>query len=454
MMMLDFKNREEYTFYLHMYLKEQEREKFRDDFLALHPIDQVEIFSELNVQKRKRVYEWIGPKEFAPIFRGMERNQQKQIVTELKESYTIKMFEEMAPDDMTDFFEEIPNHLTGYFLDRMDEQEAHAIKRLMSYEKKTAGSLMTTEYLTIQQEKTVADVFETLRAEGKDAEMIYYLYVVNENNQLMGVLSLKDVLTSSLHETVRQLMKKHVISVFPHTDQREVVQLIRDYDIVAIPVTTETNQMIGIVTVDDVMDVVEDEVTGDFEELAGAKGSINLEVHPIKAAMKRLPWLLLLMVFGMATASVVQHFEDTLAQLALLAIFIPLITDMGGNTGTQSLAVVVRQLTLEKLKHPTCRRMIKRELLTGLIMGIVCGLFAALLAQFYGFGNMALGLIVGTALFGTVVISTMTGTIIPIIIHKLRIDPTVASGPFITTINDIVGLLLYFAIASSLAIYL
>ena len=295
---------------------------------------------------------------------------------------------------------------------------------------------------------------EFLRREGKDAETIYYIYVIDEAQKLVGVLSLRELITSPLVEKVKQLMKEQIISVSALADQEEVSTIITKYDLLAVPVTTSEGQMIGIVTVDDILDVLEEETTEDLGEFAAVKGALELEVNSFVATKKRLPWLILLLFIGMLTAGLISTFEATLAEVAILAIFIPLIADMAGNTGTQSLAVVVRGLALDKFDRKGVLRLLKRESATGLMMGLFCGEVVFVIALVIPDGNIVLGLIVGVSLFVTIVVSTLTGTVIPLIINKWNIDPAVASGPFITTINDIIGLFIYFSLATALLHYL
>ncbi|WP_096198911.1 magnesium transporter [Bacillus sp. FJAT-45350] len=447
---LNFRNREEYSFYLHLYLKQEKKAEFRNDFLALHPTDQVEIFKEFSAKKRKLVYQYLELEEVAVVFVGLETDEQKQVITELEDNYIIQLLQELSADDVTDFLGEIPDHISEYFLARMDKQEADTIKSLLSYEEDSAGAMMTTEYVKANVSETVSEVMSRLHVEGEEAETIYYIYVVDERNKLLGVVSLRDLITSTPQMKVSELMKEQLISVYPEIDQEEVAKVIKDYDLIAVPVMAMDGTLVGIVTVDDVMDIVEEEVTEDIEDFAAARGTIDLEISAPLAAKRRLPWLLVLLFLGFGTAALIGSFEQTLAEIALLAIFIPLIADMGGNTGTQSLVVVIRGIATGKLDRSMLYQLLKRELLTGLIMGSICGILVMLVALAFDFGNIILGVVVGISIFCTIVFSTIIGTVIPWIIHRLKIDPAVASGPFITTINDITGLLIYFSIAKAL----
>ncbi|MCL7748144.1 magnesium transporter [Halalkalibacter alkaliphilus] len=454
MKQISMKNRQEYTYYLFLYLKNNDKDLFREEFLDLHPTDQSEIFKQMGEVKRKKVYQFLSAEEFSQLFKGLHLHEQKQIFTELDDVYVLKMLKELPADEITDFFSEIPEHIASYLLNKMEKKEAENIKLLLTYQDHTAGSLMTTEFIKVSPHITAEKLMEQLRQEGMSAETIYYIYVVSEVDKLIGVVSLRELITSPLDRKVEQLMKEQVVTVTATTDQEHVSTIIKDYNLLAVPVVTSGDRIVGIVTVDDVMDVMEEEITEDIGEFAAVKGALDLDVNSLIATKKRLPWLILLLILGMFTAGLINFFEATLAEVAILAIFIPLIADMAGNTGTQSLAVVVRGMALNKIDSTAFWRLLKREIETGLMMGFVCGGLVSIVALLIPQGSPALGLIIGISLFVTILFSTLSGTVIPLIINKLKIDPAVASGPFITTINDIIGLFIYFSIATSLLHYL
>ncbi|WP_236939295.1 magnesium transporter [Evansella clarkii] len=451
---ISLKNREEFTYYLFMYLKNKDRESFREEFLDLHPTDQVDIFMQMSEEKRQRVYKYLSADEFSEIFQGLELSAQKTVFAELEEEYSLKMLDDLHADDITDFLGNIPDAVSSHLLENMNPKEAANIKLLLSFKDDTAGSIMTTEYITANPDNTAAEVMEKLRIEGTDAETIYYIYTVNENGSLIGILSLRELITSPPSEIIENIMKEQLITVSPFADQEEVSRLIKDYDLLAVPVTTSEGKLIGIVTVDDILDVIEEENTEDIGAFAAAGRATDLDMNAFQAAKIRLPWLILLLGLGTLTAGLIGSFEATLAELALLAMFVPLIADMAGNTGTQSLAIVVRGIALGKVGRGRYLQLLKREVLTGLMMGVVCGVLVALITMAVPMGNALLGFIIGVSLFMTVVVSGLTGTIIPLLIHKTKVDPAVASGPFITTVNDIVALFIYFSIATSLLNYL
>lgn len=312
---------------------------------------------------------------------------------------------------------------------------------------------MTKELIHIFADEKVNDVLERLREEAPDAEIIYYLYVVDDDKKLVGVVSLRELIVTSPEAVIHDIMHTDAVSVVEDTDQEEVGKLIQKYDLLAIPVVSKENHLLGIVTVDDVMDILEEETTEDFGEISATKGATDVNLGAFTAARKRAPWIIALMFFGLITGGVIDRFQETLESVVLLAAFIPMIMDSGGNVGTQSLAVSVRGLAVGSVEKKGFWGMIGRELSTGAMIGFICMIIIAILITVIK-GNMMLGVIVGISILATLSISAVVGAIIPLIINKMNIDPAVASGPFITTLNDIIGLMIYFSIATSLLEYL
>ena len=447
--------REEYTKQVLDALNANEKDHFREIFLELHPTDQAEIFIGLDEDKRKRVYEFLTPSEFAEIFQALQVENQKEISLELNEKYAAQMFNDMYADDVADFLGEIEEDgKAEKILKAMDKEEAADVKELLAYPPETAGAIMTKEFVAIKASSTTADVIELLRKEGPDAETIYYLYVIDKSDKLVGVVSLRDLITAPTTEIIENIMSTRIVSVSVTDDQEEVAKLIKKYDFLAAPVVTADGVLVGIVTVDDIMDVIEEEAEEDFGELNAARGSMDANISAFTAAKKRAPWIVMLMFLGLITAGVIGEFEETLEAVILLAVFIPLIMDSAGNTGTQALAVVVRGLAVGTVDR-SIGKMLKREFGTGLMLGLICAITLLIVVPFlYPEGGFILAGIVGVSLFLTLTFSTMVGASVPLIIRKLKIDPAVASGPFITTINDIMGLMIYFSIATALLDYL
>lgn len=453
MVKLDKKTRGQYTKMILNALHEGKKETFRETFLELHPSDQADIFITLDKDARSRGYTFLEPKEFADIFGNFEVQNQKLVFLELDEHYASDMFNNLFTDDAVNFLTEINSNRAEEVLTGMDEKKASEVRTILTYAHETAGSIMTKELISITSTETVADVLDMLREVAPDAEIIYYLYVVNAEEELVGVVSLRDLIIASPDTRIEDIMITRIVSVAEDIDQEDVGMIIKKYDLLAVPVISGENRLEGIVTVDDVMDILEEETTEDFGEISATKGATDINLSPFKAARKRAPWIIALMFFGLITGGVIGRFEDTLESVVLLAAFIPMIMDSGGNVGTQSLAVAVRGLALGTIKGNSIWRMVRRELTTGAMIGLICMvLIASLITIFYG--NITLGLVVGVSILCTLSVSAVVGAVLPLLINKLNFDPAIASGPFITTVNDIVGLLIYFSIATYLMDFL
>jgi magnesium transporter len=450
---LNNETKDDYTNHLIELLKKDANLQFREEFLQLHPTDQAEIYAKLVKEQRQGLYEMINPEEMADIFQALELQEQKELILELDQHYTSEMITHLYTDDAADLLSQLDESAAHALLKAMDLEDANDVKELMAYPPKTAGAIMTKEFISLASSHSAQQVIEQLREEAPNAETIYYLYVVNEQDQLVGVVSLRDLLTAQSNELVQNLMSSRVVSVDSDTNQEEVAKMIKKYNFLAAPVVSSDGTLLGIVTVDDVIDVLEDEATEDLGEFTAARGATDINVSAFTAAKLRSPWIVLLMFFGLLTAGVIEQFEETLNQIILLAAFIPLLMGSAGNAGTQSLAVVVRGLALGTLEKKGLFRILLKEFSTGMMIGFICAMTLLLIIPIF-YGSYMVAVIVGISIFCSLSVATIVGATVPLIIHKFKIDPAFASGPFITTVNDILGLLIYFTIATSLLHYL
>src|SRR5699024_1670263 len=362
-----------------------------------------------------------------------------------------EMFHNMFIDDVVSFLTKL-NESDGdvdFILDNMELGKAKEIEAMLAYEKETAGAVMTKELVSINPSYTVGEVLRILRKIAPGAEMVYYLFVIDDEGKLTGVVSLRDLIIAEPSERIANIMSRRVISVRDNIDQEEVGKLIKKYDLLAVPVVSTEDHLLGIVTVDDIMDILEDETTEDFGEFSTTKGATDITLTPFAAAQKRSPWIIALMFLGLITGSVIGRFEVTLESVVMLAFFIPMIMDSAGNVGTQSLAISVRGLALGTINDSSSLKIIWRELQIGFSIGLICMFVITTLVSLI-YGNFALAISVGFSILATLSMSAVIGAVVPLIINKLNIDPAVASGPFITTLNDIIGLFIYFSIATSL----
>lgn len=429
-------------------LANQQIDQFRAEYLELHPYDQAAVFEEQPEEIRKQIYSYLSPDETAEIMENVNWENADLYFTEMYSRYAAQVLAEMSADDAVDILKEMDKNKVASFITIMEKESADEIKHLLHYEDKTAGSIMTTEFVSVSATDTVREAMLHLRAEAPDAETIYYTYVVDQDKKLVGVISLRNLIIAEKDWLISEVMSDRIVSVDVGGDQEHAAQMMRDYDFLALPVVDFQNHILGIITVDDILDVMEEEADEDYSRLAGVSDTEKGEDSAFVSARKRLPWLVVLLFLGMITASMISRFENTLSQVAILASFIPLIGGMGGNTGTQALAVAVRGMATGDVAKRGKMRMVMREGLTGIITGLSCGIVITIVVTIWQ-KDFFLGLLVGLSIFATLIIATLAGAIIPLLMHKLNIDPAIASGPFITTINDIISILIYFGLATA-----
>ncbi|NLN17430.1 MAG: magnesium transporter [Firmicutes bacterium] len=419
----------------------------------LHPTDQAELIKELTPSERRQVLSHLSYEQLAEIVAELHYDDQRDVLRELGRDKIPGVLDEMSSDDVVDLLRELETEQAQELLGLMGTEEAQDVRELLVYPEQTAGALMTTEYVALPHRLSAGETIDALRIISPDAEMIYYVYVIDERERLVGVVSLRDLIVAKPTMPLQEIMRKKVISVPASMDQEEVAKLLDKYDFLALPVVDEEDRLLGIVTVDDVMDVITEEATEDFIKMAAIHGMEDLALSPKEAAFHRLPWLLFLLLAGFLTGGIITRFEDTLQSALALAAFIPIIADMAGNTGTQALAVVVRSMALKRFVGKEVLELLRQEASIGLIVGTVCGILVAFLAVLWH-GNPFLGFVVGVSMWVTLIVSTMIGALMPVLFNALGVDPAVASGPFITTVNDIVGLGIYFTLATKFLAYL
>jgi magnesium transporter len=436
-------------------LQQEDLDLFRSEFIQLHSYDQAKFFSKVEDELRIRLYHYLSPEEMAELFESLDIDEEdyQDLLAEMNPSYAAEMLSNMYADDAVDVLNELDKEQVVSYLTIMDVESAKEIKELLHYEEYTAGSIMTTEFVAISQNQTVRSAMYILKNEAPNAETIYYIYVVDEDKKLVGVISLRDLIISHDDVMISEIMSDRVMAVGVSEDQEAVARQMKDYDFLALPVVDFQHHLLGIITVDDIMDVMEEEASDDYSKLAGIADLDSIDRNPFHAAKKRLPWLIALLFLGMFTASLIGRFEATLDKVAILAVFIPLIAGMAGNTGTQALAVAVRGIATGDLEKENKLNLIIREAGTGLITGTTCGIVVSMIVYVWK-GTFFLGILVGVSVMISLFVATLAGTLVPLLMHKLKVDPAVASGPFITTINDIISILIYFGLATLFMNYL
>lgn len=428
-------------------------DEFRTEFFELHSYDQAAYFTQLDDDRRQVIYQMLSPLEVAEFMEVAELEDYHDIFETMDARYASEILSEMSYDNAVDILNELPKENVAALLLLMDKEVSDEIKALLHYDEDTAGGLMTTEYISVSSLMTVKEAMIQLKEDAAEAESIYYIFVINERRQLVGVISLRDLIIAESDDYIEDIMSERVISVNVADDQEEVAGIMRDYDFIIVPVVDYQNHLLGIITIDDIVDVMDEEASEDYSKLAGVSDIDSTDDSVIATARKRLPWLAALTVMGMGTATILGSFEETLERVALLAAFIPIIGGMAGNSGTQSLAVVVRGIASGEINNQSKFRLAMREMGSGLLTGVCCALLLfTIICLLYR--EPVLGAIVAFSLTIAMTVATLLGALVPLVMNKVNIDPAVASGPFISTINDVISMLIYFGLATTFMSYL
>ena len=419
-----------------------------------HPADLAGVFQYLSLSEQKAFFDLFDSVEQkAILFSELEHEIVLSLIEAEPAEKVAEILEQMPNDDVADLLGKMSDASAKALLDLMTKEGSEEVEGLLGYDPKTAGGIMVVDFIALNQETTAKEAVEALQKEYIDIEMPFYLYLVDDSGYLRGVVSLRQLVVVPPATQLKSIMDANVVSVQTNTDQEEVAQIVAHYNFLAVPVIDEHNKLVGIVTVDDVIDIIHEEATEDILKMAGLGGSVEyIETQTIfKSIRKRLPWLLASWIGGIVACYVVGYFEQSLNKLVYLAAFMPIIMGMGGNVGTQTSASIMRGLATGRIDISQIWRIILRELSIGFCLGFVYGAMLSLFAQFkYGFEMWELGMVVGFAMICSMTLAATLASSIPLVFHRFRIDPAVATGPFVTTFTDILSVFFYFKIATLL----
>ncbi|PWZ88268.1 magnesium transporter, partial [Staphylococcus pseudintermedius] len=399
---------------------------FREEFLALHSYEQSEYFEISDDDVRQKMYRFLSPEEVSEFFENLEIDEEdyEALFETMNATYASQVLEQMSYDNAVDILNQLSKKKIASLLMLMNREEAKEIKALLHYDEDTAGGIMTTEYISLTINTPVHEALMRVKDQAPDAETIYVIFVVDEDKKLVGVISLRDLIIAENDAYIEDIMSERVISANVADDQEDVAQTMRDYDFIAMPVVDYQNHLLGIITIDDIVDVMDEEASEDYSRLAGVSDIDSTDDTIFQTALKRLPWLLILTVLGMITASILGSFEETLEKVALLAAFIPIISGMSGNSGTQSLAVSVRNISTGDIKEKSKIKLALRESGSGFLTGITCAVSLSLIIMLL-YGQPYLALIVGTSLTIAMTVGTIPKRLITSGITEPIVVPTV-----------------------------
>src|SRR5512139_21861 len=413
-----------------------------------HPADIAALFRYLDLKEQRILFNLIEDAEkSAYVLSELDHGTGAELLAQLDKETITEVLQEMPYDDAVDIIQNMPEEVAEELLSIMHIETSEEIEQLLQYGEDTAGGIMATEFFALGEDLTVREAIAALQ-EAKDLEMVFYVYVVNDQQQLVGVLSLRQLLTVPPSTPLSRIMTTEVISVGTGMDQEEVAQQVARYNLLAVPVVDDQNRLVGIVTVDDIIDVLREEATEDMLKMAGtSEEELLYGYRSLKIARLRLPWLITSLFGGVITGYLMWLFRGTLEQIIALVTFVPVITGMGGNVGGQSSTIVVRGFATGRIDFSTLGQVFLKELRVGLIMGVICGTVVGLVALLWH-RNPYLGLVVGLAMITAMTVAASMGVLAPSFFKRIGIDPAIASSPFVQTANDISGILIYFATAT------
>lgn len=391
----------------------------------------------------------LSKQEAIEVYEHLDYSVQERLIEELRSQEVLDIVDKMSPDDRARLFDELPAKIVNRLLEQLSPNERQATSQLLGYEAGTAGRIMTPELISLKENFTVAETLERIRRLANASEMIYYLYVTDGARRLTGILSLRQLVTSQPEQKIGDVMNREPVFLYTDTDQEEVARLIQRYDFLAVPVVDRERRLVGIVTVDDVIDILQEETTEDIYTLGGgvqSGGDNYFQLDLISVARKRVVWLLVLLVTNTVTGTIIRSQEDILAKVVSLAAFIPLLTGTGGNVGAQSSTVVIRGMNTDEIRAMGPLQVIVREGLAGALLGGILGTIATVWA-FLLQNNLEVAIAVGISLVAISILASVSGSALPFLFRILRLDPALMSAPFITTAVDVLGVLIYFSLA-------
>ena len=423
----------------------------KDIIIDLFPPDVAELLQSLEHEETIEIIKLISSDRFPEIFSYLDNNNQILILQDLTTGRLKNVLNEMPSDERADLFLKITPELKKQLFSIMSEEEKRDVEELIQYKENTAGALMTTEFAKVGPQISFKEATEILRRTALKRETIYYIYVTDEKDKLLGVFSLKDLIMAPADKKVSELMDSNFIKIQLNDDQEEVASLFKKYDLLALPVVDSLDNIHGIITVDDIVDVIEQEDTEDFHKMAAIEAipEAYLKTPFFTVAKKRIGWLLLLLITYAISTQLMEHYSFALESVIALAFFIPMLSGSAGNAGTQSATLVIRGLATGEISFQDIFKIMKREIFMGLMLGTILGALGFLRAYLMQ-GNPFLGLTVGYSLALVITIATFIGSILPLLLHKAGVDPAISAGPFLTTILDITSILIYFQVAKVL----
>ncbi|WP_251859943.1 magnesium transporter [Clostridium sp. Marseille-Q2269] len=433
-------------------INERKYSEARNELLKLNNVDIANLLEELD-NKNMLVLFRLLPKDIeTDVFSYMSNDMQQYIIQSITHEEMTSILDQLYFDDVIDLLEEMPANIVKKILLNTDEKKRKLINQFLKYKEDSAGSIMTIEFVDLKKEMTVEESIERIRKTGVDKQTINTCYVIDKDRKLDGIISIRRLILSNKDVLIKDIMKENYVSINTFDDQEYVAAQFKKYDLVSMPVVDKEHRLVGIITIDDIVDIIDQENTEDFHKMAAMEPSEDeyLKTGVFELAKHRILWLLVLMISATFTGSIIRKSEDVLQSVVILASFIPMLMDTGGNSGSQSSTLVIRGLALGEIKLKDIFKVMWKEFQVSVIVGIVLSVVNFLRVYFIEKVNFMVSLTVCISLFFTVVLAKVVGGILPIVAKKLKLDPAIMASPLITTIVDAVALLIYFGIAKLL----
>ncbi|MEM8639124.1 MAG: magnesium transporter [Cyanobacteria bacterium P01_G01_bin.54] len=437
---------------LQMLLEQSNLQGAKILLVPVQPVDIAEAIEGLPESMQAIAFRLLSKDEAIEVYEYLDSTVQQALLEEFKRQEVIDIVDNMSPDDRARLFDELPAKVVRQLLAQLSPNERQMTASLLGYEEDTAGRLMTPEYIALKEHLTVTETLEQIRAQANASELVYYLYVTDNSRRLTGIVSLRDLVVSPADTPLSEIMARDVISVTTDMDQEEVARFIQRYDLLALPVVDKEQRLVGVVTFDDMIDILEKEATEDIYAIGGvqADGDNYFQTNLLTVARRRVFWLLILLVTNTVTGLIIQT-QGTLleatGQAIAIAAFIPLLTGTGGNIGAQSSTVVIRGLNTEELSALGPVQVIFREAMAGLLLGASLGILATFWAHYLMQRDLTVAIAVGLSLVVISLLASVSGSALPFLFRAFKLDPALMSAPFITTAVDVLGVLIYFNIA-------
>ncbi|PNK01390.1 magnesium transporter [Cylindrospermopsis raciborskii S07] len=423
--------------------------KLKYDLNSLQPVDVGEYISELPEQQRAIAFRLLNKNQAIDVFEYLPTDVQEELINSLHDVQVVHLVEEMSPDERAYLFDELPAGVVKRLLQQLSPEQRQATATILGYPEGTAGRVMTTEYVRLRQGLTVGEALSKIRLQDEDKETIYYAYVTDDNRKLVSVVSLRQLLFTFPEVFIRDIASSQVVKVTTETPQEEVARIMQRYDLIAIPVVDREDRLVGIITIDDVVDILQEEATEDIQKLAAVSGDEEALSPPHLTIRKRLPWLLGIMALYIGAASAIAPFQQVIAAVPVLAVIMPIFSNTGGTVGIQALTVTIRGLGVGEVTTKDAGKILRKELIAGLGTALALGSTMILLSLIWAKPDEKwVALIAGVVMATNTMVAVSLGTLLPMGLQRLKLDPALMSGPLVTTMLDTIGFLTFLSMIS------